>query len=107
MILINNREVQVLGTLLELLGSISTIIFSFIKAATEEEIEKNIKFLTEEYQWFQKYLDDVAFGKLIKEHEDVRRVIGNINTNKMKTNARYYKKQEKKIHGMLRKHSKM
>ena len=94
-----------MGTLLELLGSISTIIFSFIKAATEEEIEKNIKFLKEEYQWFQNYLDDVTFEKLIKEHEDVRRVIGNINTNKMKTSARYYKKHKKKIHDVLRKHS--
>ena len=83
-----------MGTLLELLGSISTIIFSFIKAATEEEIEENIKFL-KEYQWFQNYLDDVTFNKLIKEHEDVRRVIGNINTNKMKTSARYYKKHAK------------
>jgi len=93
-----------LGTLLELLGSISTIIFSFIKAATEEEIEENIKFL-KEYHWFQNYLDYDTFNKLIIEHDDVRRVIGNANTNKMKTRPRYYKKHKKKIHDVLRKHS--
>ena len=93
-----------MGTLLELLGSISTIIFSFIKAATEEEIEENIKFL-KEYHWFQNYLDDDTFNKLIKEHEDVRRVIGNINNEKMKTKARYYKKTQKRIHNVLLKHS--
>ena len=94
-----------MGTLLELLGSIGTIYFSFIKAATEEEIEKNIKFLKEEYQWFQNYLEDVAFEKLIIEHEDVRRVVGNINTNKMKSRPRYYKKHKNKIHDVLRKYS--
>jgi Na+-translocating ferredoxin:NAD+ oxidoreductase RnfG subunit len=88
------------GSLLELFGSISTIIFSFIKEATEEEIDENIKFLTE-YKWFQDYLDNETFGRLIKEHEDVRRVIGNVNSNKLKTNSRYYKKAQKKIHNVL------
>ena len=45
-----------MGTLFELLGSIGTLFFSFTKDVTEEEIEKNIKFL-KEYQWFQNYLN--------------------------------------------------
>lgn len=93
-----------MGTLLELLGSISTILFSFTKEVTEERIEKNIKFL-EEYQWFQNYLDDVTFDKLIKEQKDVRHVIGKFNIEKMKNKTGYYKKHQKKIHKVLLEHS--
>ena len=89
-----------MGTLLELLGSIGTLFLSFTKDVTEEEIEKNIKSL-KEYQWFQSYLNDVTFENLIKEHKDVRYVIGKLNTEKMKNRAGYYKKYQQKIHKVL------
>ncbi|MDI2589772.1 hypothetical protein OR571_22365 [Psychrobacillus sp. NEAU-3TGS] len=53
-----------MGPLFELLGSLGTLLFSFTKDVTEEEIEKNIKSL-QEYQWFQNYLKDIKFENLI------------------------------------------
>ncbi len=94
-----------MGTLYELLGSIGTLLFSFTKDVTEEEIEKNIKLL-KEYKWFQNYLNDVKFENLIKEHKDVRYVIGKLNIEKMKNKAGYYKKYQKKIHKVLLKNFK-
>ncbi len=83
-------------SLFELIGSIGTILFASTKDVTEEEIEKNIKFLTE-YPWFQEYLNDLQFEKLIKENEDVRYVIGKFNIEKMKNKTAYYNKYQKKI----------
>ena len=85
-----------MGTLLELLGSIGTLFLSFTKDVTEEEIEKNIKSL-KEYQWFQSYLNDVTFENLIKEHKDVRYVIGKLNIEKMKNRAGYHKNIKRKF----------
>ena len=93
-----------MGTLFELLGSIGTLFFSSTKDVTEEEIEKNIKFL-KEYQWFQNYLNDVQFEYLIKEHKDVRYIIGNLNIEKMKNKIGYHKKHQMKIHKSLLKNS--
>ncbi|MCG7345489.1 hypothetical protein MHZ92_15230 [Sporosarcina sp. ACRSL] len=89
-----------MGTLLELLGSLGTILFSFTKDVTEEEIEKNIKSL-KEYEWFQNYFIDDKYEQLIKEDKDVRYVIGKLNVEKMKNNAGYHKKYQKKIHKVL------
>lgn len=60
-----------MGALFDILGSLGTMFFSFTKDVTEEEIEKNIKFL-QEYKWFQDYHNDHKFENLIKEHRDVR-----------------------------------
>ena len=90
-----------MGTLFELIGSIGTVFLAFTKEVTEEEIEKNIKFL-KEYQWFQKYLNDVKFESLIKEHKDVRYVIGKLNIAKMKNKTGYHNKYQKKIQKVLR-----
>lgn len=92
-----------LGALLELFGSIGTILFTLTKDVTEEEIEKNINFL-KEYQWFQKYLDNGQPENLIMNDKDVRFVIGKLNSEKMKKNT-YYKKQQKKIQKVLLKKS--
>ena len=89
-----------MGALFELLGSIGTLFFSFTKDVTEEEIEKNIKFL-KEYQWFQNYLNDVKFRNLIEDHKDVRYIIGKFNIEKMKNRDGYHKKYQKKIHKVL------
>ena len=89
-----------MGTLFELLGSIGTLFSSFTKDVTEEEIEKNIKFFTE-YQSFQNYLNDVEFGNLIKNHKDVRYIIGKFNIEKMENRVGYHKKYQKKIHEVL------
>ena len=90
---------EALGALLELLGSISTFLFTLTKDVTEEEIEKNINFL-KEYQWFQKYLDNDKFENLIMNDKDVRFAIGKLNSEKMKKNA-YYKKHQIKIQKVL------
>lgn len=89
-----------MGALFELLGSIGTLFFSFTKDVTEEEIEKNIKLL-KEYHWFQNHLNDVKFGNLIKDHKDVRYIIGKFNIKKMKNKVGYHKKYQKKIHKAL------
>ena len=89
-----------MGTLFELLGSIGTLFFSSTKDVTEEEIEEVQKFL-KEYLWFQNYLNDVKFGNLIKEHKDVRYLIGKFNIEKMKNKVGYHKKYQKKIHKSL------
>jgi hypothetical protein len=93
-----------LGSLFELLGSIGTLLFSFTKDVTEEEIEKNIKFL-KHYPWFQNYLDDEKFKNLINEHKDVRFIIGKLNIEKVKNKSGYHKKYQKKIHKVLLKNS--
>ena len=89
-----------MGTLFDLLGSLVTLFFTFTKDVTEEEIEKNIKFL-QEYKWFQEYLNDVKFEDLIKEHKDVRYVIGKFNIEKMKDKTMYHNKYQKKIQKVL------
>ncbi|ALC91673.1 hypothetical protein AM500_19205 [Bacillus sp. FJAT-18017] len=88
-----------MGTLFDLLGSLGALIFPFTKEVTEEEIERNIYFL-KEYQWFQKYLDDDKFKNLIMEDEDVRFVIGTLNSKKMKKKT-YYDKYQKKFQKIL------
>ena len=89
-----------MGALLELIGSIGTLFFSSMKDVTDEEIEKNIKFLNK-YDWFQSYLDNEEYRKLINENEDVRFIIGKINIEKMKRNS-YRNKYKKKIEVILK-----
>ena len=91
-----------MGALLELIGSIGTLFISSMKDVTDEEIEKNIKFLNK-YEWFQSYLDNEEHRKLIKENDDVRFVIGKINIEKMKKNS-YRNKSKKKIEVILQKY---
>ena len=91
-----------LGALLELIGSIGTFIISSVKDVTEEEIEKNIKFLNK-YEWFQSYLENEEHRKLINENDDVRFVIGKMNIEKMKKDS-YRNKSKKKIEVILQKH---
>ena len=71
-----------------------------MKDVTDEEIEKNIKFLNK-YEWFQSYLDNEEHRKLINENEDVRFIIGKINIEKMKRNS-YRNKYKKKIDVILK-----
>ena len=86
---------------MELIGSIGTLIFSSMKDITDEEIEKNIKFLNK-YEWFQSYLDNEEYRKLINENDDVRFIIGKINIEKMKRTS-YRNKSKKKIDVVLQK----
>jgi hypothetical protein len=88
-----------MGALFEQLGSIGTLLLPFIKEVTEEEIDKNVKFL-KQYAWFLKHLDDDKFKRLINEDVDVRYVIGKFNRNKMK-NISYHKKYQMKINKIL------
>lgn len=87
---------------MELIGSIGTLIFSSKKDITEEEIEKNIKFLNK-YDWFQSYLDNEEHRKLINENDDVRFVIGKMNIEKMKKES-YRNNYKQKIEVILQKH---
>ena len=88
-----------MGNFLELLGAIGQIVFSFTKDVTEEEIYNNIEFF-KEYEWFQNYLKDVRFKKLINENTKVRYVIGKCNIEKMKKN-KYNTLYQKKINKVL------
>jgi hypothetical protein len=88
-----------IGALFELLSSIGTLLFPFIKEVTEEEIDKNIEFL-KQYQWFLKHLDDDKFKGLINKDVDVRYVIGKFNRKKMKKIS-YHKKYQMKINKIL------
>ncbi|MDW0118573.1 hypothetical protein QTL97_16730 [Sporosarcina thermotolerans] len=90
-----------MGILLELIGSIGTLIFSSMKDVTEEEINKNIGFL-EQYEWFQAFIDDVHTNKLILENDKVRHVIGKIDIEKMWKNS-YRNKFRKKLKVVLQK----
>ncbi|WP_075617208.1 hypothetical protein [Paenisporosarcina indica] len=90
-----------MGILLELIGSIGTLIFSSMKDVTEEEINKNIEFL-KQYKWFQAYIDDVQRNKLINENDKVRHIISKINIEKMWRNT-YQNKYRKKLELMLQK----
>ncbi|NEU29245.1 hypothetical protein GN156_00405 [bacterium LRH843] len=92
-----------MGTLLELLGSIGTLIISFMKDISEEKIDKNIKFL-KRYEWFQEYFGNEQYKKLITENDDVRYIIGKLNTDKMEK-VSYQKKYKKKIAKLLLKKS--
>ena len=72
-----------------------------MKDITDEEIEKNIKFLNK-YEWFQSFLENKEHKKLIKENDDVRFIIGKINIKKMKRNT-YRNKYKKKLQVILQK----
>ncbi|MCM3653940.1 hypothetical protein [Metabacillus litoralis] len=88
-----------MGALFELLSSIGTLLLPFIKEVTEEEIDKNIKFL-KQYQWVLKHWDDDKYKELINEDVDVRYVIGKFNRNKMKKIS-YHNKYQIKINKVL------
>ncbi|REB05152.1 hypothetical protein DVB69_15415 [Sporosarcina sp. BI001-red] len=90
-------------TIIELISNISTIIFSFLKEVTEEEIEKNIAYLKQE-EWFQKYLEDDKYNELIFDTIEVRHIIGAFNSKKM-SQSRYHRKHQKRIERELEKHS--
>lgn len=90
-----------MGILIELIGSIGTLIFSSMKDVTEEEINKNIEFL-KQYKWFQAYIDNVQYNKLINENDKVRQLIGKINIEKMWRNS-YQNKYRKKLELMVQK----
>lgn len=92
-----------MGSLFELFGSIATLLFSSLKDITEEEIDKNIKIL-HKYQWFQEYLDNENYMKLIYENDDVRHIIGKLNIERMRKNF-YQNKKRKKIYKALQKNS--
>ena len=96
-----NKGGDLLGILLELIGSIGTLIFSSMKDVTKEEINKNIEFL-KQYKWFQAYIENVQCNKLINENDKVRHIIGKINIEKMWRNS-YQNKYRKKLEMMLQK----
>lgn len=90
-------------SIIELIGSISIMIFSFLKEITEEEIDKNLSFLMKE-NWFRRYLEDDKYNDLIFNNSKVRHVIGTINLEKM-PRSRYYRKHQKRIEIALEKNS--
>jgi hypothetical protein len=94
---------MILGTLIDLIGSIGTLIFSFMKDITDEEINKNIEFL-KRYDWFKELLENNEYKKLINDNDNVRYVIGKINIEKMKK-ITYQNKYRKKIKFKLQKNS--
>ncbi|GAQ17582.1 hypothetical protein OPHB3_1507 [Oceanobacillus picturae] len=71
-----------MDSVLSLLGNIATMIFFSFKDITEEDIKKNIEYL-KQYKWFQEFLNNEKYSKLVNDNADVRKVIGSINTQKM------------------------
>lgn len=70
-----------MDAVLDLIRSVSTVIFFSFKDITEEDIENNLESLKHN-EWFQDFLDDEKYNKLILNNTNVRRVIGSIDTNK-------------------------
>ena len=92
-----------MDAVLDLIRSISTMIFFSFKDITEEDIEKNIEYLKHN-MWFQDFLDDEKYNKLIVDNTDVRKVIGSIEAKKM-SKPKYNKNQQKRIKRELEKQS--
>ncbi|MGN7410050.1 hypothetical protein [Sporosarcina sp. SAFN-010] len=90
-------------SIIELISNISTIIFSFLKEITEEEIEKNIAYIKRE-EWFQAYLKDDKYNELIFNNIKVRHIIGTFNIKKM-SRSRYHRKHQKRIERAMVKYS--
>ncbi|GAQ19774.1 keratin, type II cytoskeletal 2 oral-like [Oceanobacillus picturae] len=70
-----------MDAVLDLIRSVSTVIFFSFKDITEEDIENNLESLKHN-EWFQDFLHDEKYNKLILNNTNVRRVIGSIDTNK-------------------------
>jgi len=90
-----------LDSVLSLLGNIATMIFFSFKDITEEEIENNIKYLEQE-KWFQAYLNNDKYNKLIANNTTIRKVIGSININKM-SKPNYHKRQQIRVEKVINK----
>lgn len=60
--------------IVDLIGDLATIILCLYKDITEEEIEKNIKYLKQE-KWFQAYLLNEKHTELISYNTKVRNVL--------------------------------
>lgn len=71
--------------------------FPFLKV-NEEDIGRNLNHL-KKHHWFQKYLNDEAYRKLIIHDKDVRKVIGKFDSNKLSrdSNQRKYQKRLQKV----------
>ncbi|WP_042221658.1 hypothetical protein [Oceanobacillus manasiensis] len=90
-----------MDAVLDLIRSVSTIIFFSLKDITEEDVEKNLEYLKHN-KWFQDFLDDEEYSKLILNNTDVRKVIGSIDTKKM-SKPKYNKNQQKRLKRELEK----
>lgn len=73
------------GILAEVLSLV--IDFRLFKEVGEEDIERNIRLL-KKHDWFQDFLKDDAYRKLIINDQDVRRVIGTFKIKKLE--QQYY-----------------
>ncbi|RLQ94605.1 hypothetical protein [Falsibacillus albus] len=87
--------------LLDALMGLGQMVLSYSKDVTEMEIEKNIAYF-KTYDWFQDYLKDSRFEKLINENSKVRFEIGKFNRKKFKNN-RYVNVYQKRITNVLMK----
>ncbi|MFJ7970905.1 hypothetical protein [Psychrobacillus sp. NPDC096389] len=86
-----------------LIGNLATIILCLFKDITEEEIDKNIKYLKQE-KWFQAYLLNEKHTELISYNTKARNVIGSMNIKKM-SKSTYSRRQQKRIERVINKQS--
>lgn len=89
--------------IVSLIGDLATIILCLFKDITEEEIEKNIKYLKQE-KWFQVYLLNEKHTELISHNTKVRNVIGSMNIEKM-SKSTFNRRVQKRIERVINKQS--
>jgi hypothetical protein len=74
-------------------------LFPYRKIVTGEHVGENLKLL-KKHQWFNDYLKDEKYKKLIVHNEHVRQTIGRFNTNKLGRES-YLVKCKKKLNQVL------
>ncbi|MBB4823243.1 hypothetical protein HNO89_000461 [Sporosarcina luteola] len=85
-----------MGIILDLLNFAAYIPFLRVD---EQEIGRNIQQL-KRHQWFQDFLNDEQYRKLIIHNKDVRQTIGKFKTSKLSKDA-YNSKCQKKLSKVL------
>ncbi|OZS77493.1 hypothetical protein CF394_09745 [Tetzosporium hominis] len=88
-------------TLIHVASVLSVVTLSIIKGVTDKDVQKNIQALRQKI-WFQMYWNDESYRALIESDEQLQKMIGCINRDKLKK-ARYEAWQRKKLVTLLEK----
>ncbi|MBM7586546.1 tmRNA-binding protein [Bacillus pakistanensis] len=77
-----------------LIDLLNLIVYLPFRKVQQEDIVRNINHLTK-YEWFQNFIKEEQYRKLIIHDKDVRKLIGKFNNKKMERNSYRLKCQEK------------